>query len=62
LIASIGGWAALTFTGNLSLVFLALSVALATFGIINAIAIWRGAWFADAPQMVSNSAISPKSM
>ncbi|HUB94738.1 MAG TPA: MATE family efflux transporter, partial [Stellaceae bacterium] len=45
LIAAIGGWVALHATGNLTLVFLALSVALAAFGLINAVAVWRGAWF-----------------
>src|SRR5581483_2999946 len=38
-IAAIGGYAALRFTGNLSLVFAALGAALAAFGLTNALAI-----------------------
>ncbi len=45
LIAAGGGWLALRFADNLSLVFMALSVALAAFGIINAAAVASGAWF-----------------
>ena len=40
-----GGWLALRWSGDLSDVFLALSVALAAFGLINAAAVARGAWF-----------------
>jgi hypothetical protein len=36
---------ALRWSGDLSYVFLALSVALAAFGLINAAAVARGAWF-----------------
>src|SRR5262249_24381375 len=36
LIASVGGWLALHWTGDISLVFLALAAALGTFGLINA--------------------------
>jgi putative MATE family efflux protein len=49
LIASAGGFLALRLTGNLTAVFVALSVALATFGLINAAAVARGAWFATKP-------------
>jgi len=48
LIAAGGGWLALRWTGNLSDVFIALAVALATFGLINAAAVAGGAWF-DKP-------------
>src|SRR5436853_96649 len=44
-IAAGGGWLALRWTGNLSHVFLALSAALAAFGLINAGAVASGAWF-----------------
>ena len=44
-IAAGGGWLALRWSGNLSHVFLALSAALAAFGLINAGAIASGAWF-----------------
>jgi Na+-driven multidrug efflux pump len=44
-IAAGGGWAALRFSGDLSHVFLALSVALIAFGLINAAAVAGGAWF-----------------
>jgi Na+-driven multidrug efflux pump len=46
LIAALGGWLALRWTGDLTAVFIALSVALATFGLINAAAVAGGAWFA----------------
>jgi putative MATE family efflux protein len=48
LIAAIGGWLALRWTGSLTGVFIALSVALATFGLINAAAVASGVWF-DKP-------------
>jgi Na+-driven multidrug efflux pump len=44
-IAAFGGWLALRWTGDLTAVFIALSVALATFGLINAAAVAGGAWF-----------------
>jgi Na+-driven multidrug efflux pump len=40
-----GGWLALRWSGDLSHVFLALSAALAAFGLINAAAVAGGAWF-----------------
>jgi putative MATE family efflux protein len=48
LIAAFGGWLALRWTGSLTGVFIALSVALATFGLINAAAVAGGVWF-DKP-------------
>ncbi len=44
-IAAGGGWLALRWGGDLSHVFLALSVALTAFGLINAVAVASGAWF-----------------
>lgn len=44
-IAAGGGWLALRWSGDLSHVFLALSAALAAFGLINAGAVASGAWF-----------------
>jgi putative MATE family efflux protein len=44
-IAAGGGWLALRWSGELSHVFLALGVALAAFGVINAGAVASGAWF-----------------
>ena len=44
-IAAGGGWLALRATGDLTHVFIAQSVALAAFGVINAAAIAAGAWF-----------------
>ena len=44
-IAAGGGWLALRWSGDLSHVFLALSAALAAFGLINAAAVAGGAWF-----------------
>lgn len=39
------GWLALRWTGELSYVFVALSAGLVAFGLINAVAVARGAWF-----------------
>ncbi len=47
-IAAGGGWLALSYAGNLSLVFLALAVALAAFGAIIAAAVASGVWFRRA--------------
>jgi putative MATE family efflux protein len=44
-VAAGGGWLALRFGGGLSLIFVALAVALGVFGIVNAAAIAGGAWF-----------------
>src|SRR6202047_5085194 len=49
IIAAFGGYLALRFTGDLTAVFIALSVALATFGLINAAAVAGGGWFAREP-------------
>jgi putative MATE family efflux protein len=48
LIAAGGGFLALRATGNLTAVFVALGVALAAFGLINAAAVASGAWFRGA--------------
>src|SRR3989442_253826 len=45
IIAAVGGWLALRWSGELSHVFIALSAALAAFGLINAGAVATGAWF-----------------
>jgi putative MATE family efflux protein len=47
-IAAGGGWLALRLTGDLTAVFIALAVALAAFGVINAAAVAGGAWFRTA--------------
>jgi Na+-driven multidrug efflux pump len=44
-VAAAGGWLALALGGSLTHVFLALSLALAAFGLINAGAVAGGAWF-----------------
>jgi putative MATE family efflux protein len=49
IMAALGGYLALRWTGDLTAVFIALSVALATFGLINAAAVAGGAWFAREP-------------
>ena len=49
LIAAGGGYLALRWTGNLTDVFMALAVALAAFGIINAAAVASGVWFKGDP-------------
>src|SRR5437867_2907361 len=45
IIAAVGGWLALRWSGELSHVFIALRAALAVFGLINAGAVASGAWF-----------------
>jgi MATE family, multidrug efflux pump len=45
LIAAIGGWLALRWSGDVTYVFAALSAALAAFGLMNAAAVAGGAWF-----------------
>jgi Na+-driven multidrug efflux pump len=45
IIAAVGGFFALRWTGDLTDVFIALAVALAAFGLINAAAVASGAWF-----------------
>jgi len=49
IIAAVGGYLALRFSGNLTEVFIALALALATFGLINAAAVAGGAWFKGNP-------------
>jgi putative MATE family efflux protein len=44
-VAAAGGWLAFRLTGELTYVFVALSAALAVFGLINAAAVAAGAWF-----------------
>jgi putative MATE family efflux protein len=44
-IAAAGGWLALRWTGSLTDIFIALAVALAAFGLINAAAVASGVWF-----------------
>jgi Na+-driven multidrug efflux pump len=44
-IAAVGGWLALRWSGEMSLVFFAQSAALVAFGLINAGAIMGGSWF-----------------
>jgi putative MATE family efflux protein len=44
-IAALAGWLALRWTGELSYVFLAQSLGLIASGLINALAVARGAWF-----------------
>jgi len=47
-IAAVGGWLALRWSGSLTNVFIALAVALAAFGLINAAAVAAGVWFSGA--------------
>ncbi len=48
-IAGAGGWLALRLSGSIVGVFVALGVALAVFGLVNAASIWLGAWFRGRP-------------
>lgn len=43
--AVLGGYAALSWTGRLSPVFIALAVGLLVLGVVNAVALARGSWF-----------------
>ncbi len=45
LVATLGGWAALAFTGSVDAVFVALAAALAIYGVLLGGAIAAGAWF-----------------
>ena len=58
-IAAGGGWLVLRGSGDLSHVFLALSVALAAFGLINAGAVAGGAWFGPIRWPRARPAILP---
>jgi Na+-driven multidrug efflux pump len=44
-IATAGGWLALRLSGSIAGVFVALGVALAVFGLVNAAAVMAGVWF-----------------
>jgi putative MATE family efflux protein len=44
-VAASGGWLALRFGGDLSVIFVALAAALGVFGLVNAAAVAGGAWF-----------------
>jgi Na+-driven multidrug efflux pump len=59
LIAAGGGYIALRLTGNLSAVFVALAVALAAFGLINAAAVACGVWFDRPAKSPAPDAPSP---
>jgi Na+-driven multidrug efflux pump len=49
-VATAGGWLALRLGGSITGVFVALGVALAVFGLVNAGAVAFGAWFRGAPK------------
>jgi hypothetical protein len=59
LIIAAGGWLALRPTGNLTDVFIALSITLAAFELINAAGVAGGTWFAsdERPQKASTESI-----
>lgn len=59
IIAAGAGWLALRWTGELTNVFIAQSAALAAFGLINAAAVARGAWFPRSG--IPGIALSPRS-
>jgi putative MATE family efflux protein len=48
-IAAGGGFLALRYDGNLTDIFVALAIALAAFGLINAVAVAAGVWFSKKP-------------
>ncbi len=61
LIAAGGGFIALRFGGGLSDVFIALAIALAAFGLINAIAVASGVWFKSGTRsLVARGPQEPK--
>jgi putative MATE family efflux protein len=49
LIAALGGWLALLFTGSQASLYAALAAGLVVYGIMIPVAILRGAWFAGRP-------------
>ncbi len=55
LIAAVGGYLALRWSGSMTMVFFALSAALAMFGLINAAAVAGGSWFGRAAGPVVSS-------
>jgi putative MATE family efflux protein len=60
IIAAGGGWLALRWSADLSNVFIALAVALAAFGLINAAAVAGGVWF-DKPARATSLSPVPRS-
>jgi Na+-driven multidrug efflux pump len=59
-VAAIGGWLALHFGGGLLQVFLAQSLALAAFGLINAAAVAGGSWFGPVAWLRVSRGMAPK--
>ncbi len=55
-IAALGGWMALRFGGDLTQVFIAQGVALATYGLINAAGVAGGSWFDRPARTASQTA------
>ena len=45
IVAIVGGWRGLRATGSLALFFLTIGAGLALYGLLIALAIWRGVWF-----------------
>jgi hypothetical protein len=62
LIAIVGGWLALRFTGSLIWLFVLLAVGLAVYGLLMLAAVASGAWFAplNLASRASMSALPPK--
>jgi hypothetical protein len=48
LVAVIGGFALLRWTGRIEGIFYALAAGLAFYGVVNAGAVWAGVWFRPA--------------
>ena len=55
-----GGWLALRLAGTIEAMFLALGVALAVFGLINAAAVALGAWFSSVVNLSRRIALAPR--
>jgi MATE family, multidrug efflux pump len=49
IIAVLGGWLALRWSGDITFLFLALAAALAVYGLVSAFAVASGGWFTAAP-------------
>jgi Na+-driven multidrug efflux pump len=47
-LATAGGWLAVRYGFGVGGVFAALALALVCFGLVNAVAVWAGAWFDGA--------------
>jgi len=60
-VATAGGWVAVHYDSGVGGVFAALAIALVCFGVVNAAAVWGGAWFVRAQGFRERRAQVPRS-